>query len=75
MVTIVTRLAARLDGLIEAPLVSRSSWQGTSIIPPRNLTGRRMKDIFGGSGFSGNSGRLPLADVLAELPVALLEVQ
>jgi (1->4)-alpha-D-glucan 1-alpha-D-glucosylmutase len=75
MVTIVTRLAARLDGLIEAPLVTRSSWQETSVILPRNLTGRRMTDILGGSGFSGNSGRPRLADLLSQLPVALLEVQ
>jgi (1->4)-alpha-D-glucan 1-alpha-D-glucosylmutase len=75
MVTIVTRLAARLDGLIEAPLATRSSWQGTAVILPRNLTGRRITDILGGSSFPGNSGRLLLADLLAELPVALLEMQ
>ena len=75
MVTVATRLAARLDGLIEAPLVTRSSWQGTAVILPRNLTGRRITDILGGPGFAGNSGRLALADVLGELPVALLEMQ
>jgi (1->4)-alpha-D-glucan 1-alpha-D-glucosylmutase len=75
MVTIVTRLAARLDGMIEEPLVTRSGWQGTAVILPRNLVGRRITDILGGPAFAGNSGRLPLADVLAKLPVALLEVQ
>ncbi len=75
MVTIVSRLAARLDGLIEAPLVTRSGWQGTAIILPRNLVGRRISDILGGPDFAGNSGRLLLADLLAKLPVALLEVQ
>ncbi|MBV8397228.1 MAG: malto-oligosyltrehalose synthase, partial [Acetobacteraceae bacterium] len=74
-VTVVTRLAARLEGVQEVPLVGDAAWQGTAIILPRNLNGRRIDDVLGGPGGADGSGRLLLAGLLARLPVALLEVQ
>ena len=72
-VAVVTRLAAKLEGLEEQPLLPASRWQGTALILPRNLQGRRFEDVFGGPGHTGTSGRLLLSDVLSKLPVALLE--
>ena len=75
-IVIVTRLAAKLEGLREKPLVSGSAWQGTATILPRNLHGRRLNDVLGGRSNTGApAGRLLLADLLARLPVALLEAQ
>jgi (1->4)-alpha-D-glucan 1-alpha-D-glucosylmutase len=73
-VTIVTRLAARLEGVQETPLAAGSAWQGTAIVLPRNLHARRLHDVLGGPGCTEASGRLLIAGLLARLPVALLEV-
>jgi (1->4)-alpha-D-glucan 1-alpha-D-glucosylmutase len=74
-VAIATRLAARLDDVPLVPVAARAAWQGTAIVLPRNLLGRRLHDVMGGPGNTGASGRLLLADLLARLPVALLEAQ
>ena len=73
-VAVVTRLSAKLEGLTEQPLLPASAWQGTAIILPRNLQGRRFEDVFGGSGHTGHLAALLLSEVLSKLPVALLEV-
>ena len=79
----VTRLAAGLPGPADAgcgyPLVAKSTWEGTDIAVPRHLQGRRATDVLGGQAAenrpqSGMAARLPVADVLNDLPVALLEV-
>lgn len=75
MVAAVTRLAARLNGTAELPLVSGSAWQETAIILPRGLTGRRISDVLGGPDFPGSTGRLSVSGIFSQLPVALLEVQ
>ena len=69
-----TRLAARLPGVAEGPLVTSSAWQGTVVLPPRNLRGRCCLDVLGGAEIRA-AGRVQVEKVLATLPVALLEVQ
>jgi (1->4)-alpha-D-glucan 1-alpha-D-glucosylmutase len=75
MVVVTTRLAAQLGGVDRAPLVDRSAWRETAIILPRNFSDRRLVDVLGGPEVAGSLGRVFLSDVLAQLPVALLEVQ
>jgi (1->4)-alpha-D-glucan 1-alpha-D-glucosylmutase len=70
----VTRLAGRQD-LAGKPLLPPSSWQGTAMLVPRNLVGRQISDVLGGMGEAAASGRVVLADLMAKLPVALLEVR
>ncbi len=71
-----TRLAAKLGGSHgDRPVVATSAWEETTISLPRNLTERRMIDVFGGEGYTGTSGRLIVGKVLADLPVALLEAK
>jgi (1->4)-alpha-D-glucan 1-alpha-D-glucosylmutase len=78
----VTRLAAGLPGLAEpasgAPLVAKSAWEGTAIVVPRHLHGRRITDALGGEETAFQHGgvteHLAVADLLNGLPVALLEV-
>ncbi len=74
MVAIVTRLAAKLDGVAEHLLVSPERWHGTAIILPRILNGRRMIDIFDGPGHDAVTGRVSVGDLLTKLPIAVLEV-
>jgi (1->4)-alpha-D-glucan 1-alpha-D-glucosylmutase len=82
-IVVVTRLAACLPGLVDQsngpPNVLQHAWQGTSIAVPRLLHGRRITDALSGGDeaqfqHGGMAGRIPLADVLNVLPVALLEV-
>jgi (1->4)-alpha-D-glucan 1-alpha-D-glucosylmutase len=54
-------------------------WEGTNVLLPRSLAGRRMRDALGwiddGSPEDGaGSDRLQVAELFAALPVALLEV-
>ena len=75
-VTVATRLAAKLGELPgDRPVVPPIAWEETSISLPRNLSDRQMTDVFGGEGYTGTSGRLIVAKVLANLPVALLEAK
>jgi (1->4)-alpha-D-glucan 1-alpha-D-glucosylmutase len=73
-IAVVTRLAGRQD-LAGKPLLPPSSWRGTAMLVPRNLVGRQISDVLGGRGEAAASGRVVLADLLAKLPVALLEVR
>jgi (1->4)-alpha-D-glucan 1-alpha-D-glucosylmutase len=79
----VTRLAAGLPPATQAPqdmpIVAKSAWDGTAIVVPRHLHGRHATDVLGGEEASdfqhgGIAARLPVADLLNALPVALLEV-
>ena len=49
-------------------------WQDTTVRLPPALAGRRFRDVFSGQTIaSAASGTLPLPEVFAHLPVALLE--
>ena len=75
--TVVTRLPAKLPGASAAPLAERSTWNATFLLPPRNFLSRRTVDVLAGRDSDDRevSGRLPVAEILATLPVALLEVR
>ncbi len=75
--TIVTRLPGHLPGIGTASLADPAIWSGTYVVTPRNFIGRRTIDVMESDKTAGKemTGRLPLADVLAALPVALLEVR
>ena len=74
---VVTRLPARLSGTDVQPLAEAGTWDATFVVTPRNFVSRRSADVLGGQGDSGReiTGRLQVADILATLPVALLEVK
>ena len=73
-IAIVTRLAGRLGAESGLPA---PGWQGTYAVVPRNFVLRRTFDVLEGQsgGARELTGRLPLEQVLAECPVALLEVR
>jgi (1->4)-alpha-D-glucan 1-alpha-D-glucosylmutase len=76
-ITIVTRLPAHLPGVAARPLADASAWDGTFVVAPRNLIGRRIVDALAADRTHGKelAGRVAVADILATLPVALLEVR
>jgi (1->4)-alpha-D-glucan 1-alpha-D-glucosylmutase len=70
-VVAVARLAA---GLIDdAPAIPASRWAGTTIVLPRRLVGRGIKDVLSGTELAGGSGQLSAGEILS-LPAALLEL-
>ena len=73
-IVITTRLAAALPGVMTAPCADRMAWQGTTVSVPRSLVGREYSDAFGGIGRGVLAVRLPAGDLLATMPLALLEV-
>ena len=75
--TVVTRLPAHLSGIEAQPLPDPAVWNGTFIVAPRNFVGRRTVDAMAADRAAGKemTGRLPVSDILATLPVALLEVR
>jgi (1->4)-alpha-D-glucan 1-alpha-D-glucosylmutase len=79
--TLVSRLAAKMPGVADRPLVHSEAWGETSILLPRNLASRRMVDVFAGDHPDGaaaipQSGHKLLVQwVLKSMPVALLEIK
>ncbi len=73
----VTRLPLKLLGIQTQPLPPASLWDGTYLTIPRNFVTRRSVDVMLGDKAEAIelTGRLPVADVFAALPVALLEVR
>ena len=59
--------------------IPAAAWKGTTAVLPRLLHGRRLADALDDSGRpvsdAGDGVRLPLADLFATLPVALLEAR
>ena len=76
-ITVVTRLPGHLPGIGPIPLADPAVWAGTFIVTPRNFLGRRTIDVMAAQKAEGKemTGRLPLSEVLATFPVALLEVR
>jgi (1->4)-alpha-D-glucan 1-alpha-D-glucosylmutase len=76
VIAVVTRLpAALLSPDAEAPpLVPAAEWTGTELRLPRELSARRWRDVLTGTDLAPGAGdALPLDQLLARLPVALLE--
>ncbi|MFC7692629.1 hypothetical protein ACFQY5_26675 [Paeniroseomonas aquatica] len=76
VIAVATRLPAALVGDAPLPLVPAAEWGGTELVLPRGIMAQRWRDVLSGITHEGSEGadRLPLADLLARLPVALLEV-
>ncbi|GAA0579246.1 malto-oligosyltrehalose synthase [Craurococcus roseus] len=74
VVTVATRLSAGVLGDSGVPKVPPGLWRGTELILPRVAEGRDWRDALTGTTPAGSGDRLGLEEVLAGLPVALLEV-
>ncbi len=75
VITVVTRLSA-LAQRIETPLLSREFWAGTHLLLPRALQRRSLMNVLQPDApelVVTPNGRLRLDEILAHLPVALLE--
>jgi len=66
---VVPRLLARRG--VETPLFGRSYWEDTRVATGAGLDGR-FTNVFTGATVGVNDGILPVADALADFPVALL---
>lgn len=77
VIAAVTRLPGRLMLARGQPLVDKAVWDGTFLATPRNFISRRSVDAMAAQNAAGKeiTGRLPLSDVFATFPVALLEVR
>jgi (1->4)-alpha-D-glucan 1-alpha-D-glucosylmutase len=78
VLTIVPRLTAALtDDGARLP-VGPETWQDTWIEAPRSVSAGAYTDVFTGvriPAATAKGGRLPVGDLLAEFPIALLEVE
>jgi (1->4)-alpha-D-glucan 1-alpha-D-glucosylmutase len=78
VIAVATRLPAALMGDTTLPLVPPEEWRGTELVLPRPSAEHRWRDALTGAVLGAPGGeagdRLPLAEILARLPVALLEV-
>ena len=75
VIAVVSRLSATTTS--DRPLINPVAWKGPYVIMPRSLHGRAMVRTFDGGSSSAAipaGGRVNLDQVLATLPVALLEV-
>ncbi len=72
-----TRLPGALGGIDELPLPDAAAWDQTFVEIPRELQGRRISDVLAATNDAGRelSGKLPINEILATLPVALLEAR
>jgi (1->4)-alpha-D-glucan 1-alpha-D-glucosylmutase len=70
----VTRLSAGILGDSGLPRVPPEVWRGTELVLPRVDAVREWREALSGRVLSGSGDRLPVGDILAALPVALLEV-
>ncbi len=73
-ITFTTRLAANLPGVTKQPLAQAIAWQETFLVVPRSLVGQQASCVLG-SFKRPLAGRVPLSELLGDLPVAFLEVQ
>jgi (1->4)-alpha-D-glucan 1-alpha-D-glucosylmutase len=76
-ITVISRCAAALD-VKDTLTIPVSYWDGTSVILPASLVGLQMHDRLREDRDGGTRivpARLPVGDLLRDLPVALLEVR
>ncbi|MCB4822081.1 malto-oligosyltrehalose synthase [Roseicella aerolata] len=74
VLTVVTRLPAAPLGDSPLPLLSPAEWGGTDLRLPASWEARHWREALTGEGHAAHGDRLPVGQVLARLPVALLEV-
>jgi (1->4)-alpha-D-glucan 1-alpha-D-glucosylmutase len=74
VLAVVTRLCSGILGESGVPRAPAAVWRGTELVLPREGTKRAWRDALTGATLAGGNDRLPLEEVLAALPVALLEV-
>lgn len=74
----VLAVATRLPGAVlrdgPLPLLSGAEWSGTDLRLPPSWEARHWREALTGEGPRASGDRLPVGQVLARLPVALLEV-
>lgn len=68
----VTRLPAKLLGDSPVPLAPTAAWRGTSVVLPRSLAAMEWQDALGSTADPLRGARVPVAQLFARLPVALL---
>jgi len=56
------------------PLVPTAEWSGTDLRLPPSWKARHWREALTREGLRAQGDRLPVGQVLAQLPVALLEV-
>jgi (1->4)-alpha-D-glucan 1-alpha-D-glucosylmutase len=71
MIVVVPRLIAALLENREAPCPAPMTWGDTRVAPPEGLT-ENLRNQLTGKAVSTQSGSIAIADMLADLPVALL---
>jgi (1->4)-alpha-D-glucan 1-alpha-D-glucosylmutase len=71
-IVVVPRLTAGLN-LRGQPPTGREVWQETAVVMPNELRVARWRNVFTGELVAASDGSLPMAAVLANFPVALLE--
>ncbi|SNS54025.1 maltooligosyl trehalose synthase [Noviherbaspirillum humi] len=72
LVVVVSHLPGALMGEAQAPAVPPDAWQDTALVLPENLR-TRLTDGLTGAALDAGSGRIALRELLARLPVALLQ--
>ena len=72
-IVVATRCPAGLPLASGLPVVTRDGWGATMVLVPRNLTGRRVESVLVSGSGKNLTGRIAVADLLAELPIAVLE--
>ena len=75
VLVVVTRCALGLPMMEDRPLVSPAAWDGTIIVPPRNMIERSASGLLDACWNEVISARMNAGQVLGELPVAVLEVR
>ncbi|TWT12862.1 malto-oligosyltrehalose synthase [Reyranella sp. CPCC 100927] len=73
VIVLATRLPLRLQPSLERPLIDAALWQDTHVDLPGSLRTTRWRNVLTGSSLHAETNRLRLNDVLAALPMAVLE--
>ena len=74
ILVVATRLPGAALGDSTLPLLPAAEWSGTGLRLPASWEARHWRDALTGEGLRAHGDRLPVGQVLARLPVALLEV-
>ena len=73
-IVVATRCPAALPLASGQPLVQHGGWDATMVLVPRNFIGRHATDVLDSGTGRDLTARIAVADLLAKLPVAVLEV-